>query len=443
MNVTQYLLRDGETLIVINKPGFHSVSVVAGVAAGSNNETYMDEFGLAHAVEHMLFKGTYDYTKQQLTSDLVRQGCSLNAFTSYDRTAITGHGPVKMLPAMLKQFIAMLQTPTFPQEEWDVERGVVLQEEQERKTYLGTVSYTAIDMNIVEGAMTNYNHPIIGEAESIQGFTVDMMKQFHSEHYTRCNQVIVVAGPVEPKEVLDLVESIKKNAGHWVGDWSCPSSEPTVTVPELPEDAQAGFGTIKVPYAGAPDQIQTSVLFPQLTQGHPWSSYNREQSVRQATMFSAATDLLDEFGGILWNRLREERGLVYSFGFAHIKTWKVDCPWCTFTASPENTPEVLKIMQDTIMEAIEKNDIVTAKTVEERKAVSEARLEMRQDALPGLARSAFAAYCRTGAILTEEQERKLIGEISVDNLKDALMSVAGLDGKEPLTIHAGDTAKLK
>lgn len=84
MNAIQYILRDGTTLIVIHKPGFHSVSVVAGVAAGSNNETYGDEFGLAHAVEHMLFRGAYGYTRQQLTSDLVRQGCDTNAFTSYD-----------------------------------------------------------------------------------------------------------------------------------------------------------------------------------------------------------------------------------------------------------------------------------------------------------------------------------------------------------------------
>lgn len=337
----------------------------------------------------------------------------------------------------------MLQTPTFPQEEWEIERGVVLQEEQQRKTYLGTVAYNAVDRHIVEGAMSNYNHPIIGEEQSIQQFTSDMMKQFHSEHYTRCNQVIVVAGPVEPKEVFDLVDSIKKVSGHWVTDWSCPHSEPAVVIPELPEDASPGSGMILEPYGGAPDQIYTSVLFPEFIQGHPWSSYNRAQAVRKKTMFRVVSDLLDEFGGILWNRLREERGLVYSFGFVHTKTWKVDCPWYMFIASPENTSEVMKIIQDTIAEAIENDDIISPKAIEERKVAAKARLEMRQDVVPILAREAFAEYCQNGAITTEEQERELIEEISSDNLKEALMSVAGMNGKEPLTIYTGDVLELK
>ena len=114
-------------VIIENLPGARSVTFGVYVGSGSQNETAAGN-GVAHAIEHMLFKGTDKYNAGQLADIMTELGGGINAYTSKENTVFYG----KVLPEDFERALTvmadMLFNSVFDSKEFSKEKGVIIDE---------------------------------------------------------------------------------------------------------------------------------------------------------------------------------------------------------------------------------------------------------------------------------------------------------------------------
>mgnify|MGYP000755767868 CR=1 FL=1 len=114
-------------VIIENLPGARSITFGVYVGSGSQNETALNN-GAAHAIEHMLFKGTDKYSAGQLADIMTELGGGINAYTSKENTVFYG----KVLPEGFERALSvmsdMLFNSVFDLKEFSKEKGVIIDE---------------------------------------------------------------------------------------------------------------------------------------------------------------------------------------------------------------------------------------------------------------------------------------------------------------------------
>ena len=197
-------LPNGVRLLVIPMPQLSTVVASVFMHSGSQHESAR-ESGISHAVEHMVFKGTASRDARRINLDAERLGAEVNAHTDKDHTAFHMRG----LPQHLAQFVPMLAelvlTPTFPADELEREREVLLHEFTEDDDDPLSTAFKLFDKQC--WGKHPVAQPVIGSRRNLQRFTRDELVHWVRRHYTARRCVVGVAGPVDPDEVLRLVQS--------------------------------------------------------------------------------------------------------------------------------------------------------------------------------------------------------------------------------------------
>src|SRR5437868_3681474 len=120
-------LQGGAGLAVAEMPQVESASVGLWLAVGGRHETVASN-GISHFLEHMLFKGTPRRTAKEISEAVEGVGGYLNAFTAEEMTCYFAKASVRYLPRLLEVLMDMLMRASFPLEEVDRERGVIIEE---------------------------------------------------------------------------------------------------------------------------------------------------------------------------------------------------------------------------------------------------------------------------------------------------------------------------
>jgi predicted Zn-dependent peptidase len=197
-------LPNGVRLLVIPMPQLATAAASVFVASGSRHEGAR-ESGIGHAVEHMVFKGTATRDARRLNLDAERLGAEVNAHTDKDHTAFHMRG----LPQHVAQFVPMLAdlviAPTFPADELEREREVLLHEFTEDDDDPLSTAFKLLD----KGCWGNHPmaQPVIGTRRNLERFTRDDLVQWVRRYYTAERTIVGVAGPVDPDAVLRDVEA--------------------------------------------------------------------------------------------------------------------------------------------------------------------------------------------------------------------------------------------
>src|ERR1700761_614256 len=171
------------------------------VNAGSRDETEHKE-GLAHFIEHLLFKETERRNTTQILSRLELVGADLNAYTTKEYTCIHASLLKQHLERAIDLFEDILFHSTFPEEEQEKERGVVL---DEIASYLDQPEEAIQDD--FEGLLFK-NHPIgeniLGTTESVGRLNTADIKQFIANNYNTEEMVFAVSGNYDFQKVVKL-----------------------------------------------------------------------------------------------------------------------------------------------------------------------------------------------------------------------------------------------
>ena len=197
------ILDEGIRIITEEIPYFKSVSIGIWVITGSRDES-LQENGISHFIEHLLFKGTERRTAFEIAKEIDSVGGSLNAFTGREYTCLYAKVLDKNLPLAIDLLSDIFLNPLIDQKDVEKERMVILQE-----------------IKMVEDTPDDYIHdlfnrvcwgdhplgfPILGTSDLVQSFTRDHIYQYYKETYLPNQIVVCAAGNLKHQEVVDLVK---------------------------------------------------------------------------------------------------------------------------------------------------------------------------------------------------------------------------------------------
>lgn len=280
-------LPGGPRLAVATLPESECAAVSIYIPAGSRDEHDVPA-GLAHFVEHMVFKGTKRRTARELSLEIESAGGQLNACTSEDQTVYEGRGEASLLPVLADVLADMVWNPTFPAGEIDLERDVIGEEitmyRESPSDHIGDLLSQAL------WSPHPLGNPISGSLKSIRKIDRKTLALFRDRHHFRSDLVIAVAGPFTPVEAADAI---------------IPHLPTAFTVPEK----RAPFDRAKADPRTLSEKRDTE----QLQLALAWHSVGKFDASRHA-MRLLSLMLGETASSRLFLSLREERGLCYQIG---------------------------------------------------------------------------------------------------------------------------------
>ena len=200
--VTEYRLANGLRVLMLPDPGIDTVTVHVVYLVGSRHEGY-GEKGMAHLLEHMLFKGSKRFpdVKEQLT----RRGARFNGTTSNDRTTYfeTLSASGDNLEWALSMEADRMVNSFVRKEDLDAEMTVVRNEFEMGENNPGSVLLQRMQQLAYQ--WHNYGNPVIGERADIERVPIEKLQAFYRTWYQPDNAVLIVAGRVEEAKALALV----------------------------------------------------------------------------------------------------------------------------------------------------------------------------------------------------------------------------------------------
>lgn len=196
-------LDSGVRLILNSMDSVRSVSIGIWCNNGSVNEND-DEQGISHFIEHMLFKGTKTRDHFQIVNEIDRLGGQMNAFTSKECTCFYVKCLDEHFRATAEVLTDMICNPTFPADELEKEKGVIIEEINMNADDPDDVAFDILEDNVYCGM--SMSHPVLGTKETVSSFTHDKLDEYYFDHYTRDEIIVSIAGSFDRNEVIEYFE---------------------------------------------------------------------------------------------------------------------------------------------------------------------------------------------------------------------------------------------
>jgi predicted Zn-dependent peptidase len=202
--VVREVLDNGLRLITESMPHVRSVTIGVWLTRGSRHESDARS-GIAHFVEHMLFKGSDSRTAEDIAQSIDSIGGQLDAFTAKEYASYYIKVLDEHLPLAVDLLSDIVLRPAFASDEIEREKKVILEE-------IKMVEDTPDDL--VHELFTQYfweghplGRPILGSKETVEAFTQEALRQYFAGAYVGANMVICAAGNVDHAHVRALIEA--------------------------------------------------------------------------------------------------------------------------------------------------------------------------------------------------------------------------------------------
>ncbi|WP_412504173.1 M16 family metallopeptidase [Roseovarius sp. SYSU LYC5161] len=231
--------------------------------------------GVAHFLEHLLFKATETLEPGEFSDVVAAQGGSDNAFTSYDYTAYFQRVAADRLPLMMEMEADRMNNLALTEEDIATERDVIL-EERNQRVENSPNALAREQMRAAQYLNHRYGAPIIGWKHEMEQLGMQDALDFYDLYYSPNNAVLVVAGDVDPDEVIGLA---REHYG------------PIPAEPDLPE---------RVRSQEPPQSAERRLIFedPRVSQPYLTRSYIApERDSRAQEQAAALTYLAELLGG--------------------------------------------------------------------------------------------------------------------------------------------------
>lgn len=248
----QFTLANGMTLIV--QPDRRSPTAVqmVWVRVGSIDEVDGTS-GVAHALEHMMFKGTKDIKPGEFSRRVAALGGQENAFTTRDYTGYYQQIPVGSLEQVMKLESDRFANNQWPDDEFKREIEVV-KEERRLRTEDQPRALLGEQQNAAVFTASPYHRPVVGWMSDLDAMTPDDARAFFRQWYVPANAVVVVAGDVDVAQVRAMAE---KYYGR-IPARAVPARKPRI------EPAQRGIRRIELKAPAEQAYVSLAYRVPQL-----------------------------------------------------------------------------------------------------------------------------------------------------------------------------------
>jgi zinc protease len=244
--ISEFRLPNGLQLVVIPDHRAPVVTQMIWYRVGAADEP-PGSSGIAHFLEHLMFKGTDLVPSAQFSKIVARNGGEDNAFTNHDVTAYFQRVAKDRLPKVMEMEADRMVHLRLSEEDVTTERNVIL---EERRSRVDNDPGSILQEQMMAALYENhpYGIPIIGWEHEIRALNREDALSFYKRFYAPNNALLVIAGDVEPEEVLKLAEATfgkiapnpQLNGRHRPEE---PEHQAPVTV-QL-QDARAGRTTVQ------------------------------------------------------------------------------------------------------------------------------------------------------------------------------------------------------
>ncbi len=332
-------LSNGMKLVFEQKKSMHSVAFGLWVRVGSIDDGL--HLGIAHFIEHMIFKGNDKWSAKKIASHVDLLGAQLNAYTEKESTCYYGRVIDEEFSSLLKLVSEIVLNPAIQQEDVEKERQVIL---EEIKMDLDTPDERIHDLlDALMFEPSPYGKGILGEEKTVSAMESTVLKAHHQSYYQPSQMVLSIVGNGEFESYVSLVEEIFS----------------------------------QVP----PQEIQTRASSKETSNPKHYQHFSKETEQLHLALglqFQALTELKDRIymsminsylGSSMSSRLfqefREERGWVYSI-YSYSQLFQYHSSFNIYAGfQPERTEEVIallaEIFQDLRAKGIDPDSIHTFK----------------------------------------------------------------------------------
>ncbi len=345
------LIPDGPR--VLSRPMAQTQSVALGlmVNTGSRDEA-PEQAGIAHALEHMLFKGTAKLSVDQLSQQLDLLGGTANAFTSRERTCFHIRVLHEDWPQALAILMDMLLEPALPEDEWQREREVIFSE------------MAMVDDSPDEWAFERHmgalfpdhalGSPTLGSHDTLNSFDHTTLRGFLEQRYRPPRLQVMAAGRIDHQQLVDAVAARR---------WPDGGEQP----PRVAATMRCGQRTL------LPREIEQAHIFASFP-GIAAASAERPQSWLANQMLGGG------MSSLLFREVREKRGLAYSVG-SHLSTYQQQGMWSISCGTePALMGDCLRVIEQALADYRERID---PEALQRAKRQMEVQLRMAMDSVDG------------------------------------------------------------
>jgi zinc protease len=204
-NVREFVLDNGLKVLMLEDHKNPAVTFQVWYRVGSRNEKD-GKSGLAHFLEHMMFKGTPKTQPEEYSRIIAKNGGRSNAFTSTDVTVYFATMSRDKIGIQLELEAERMTQALLSEKYFEPEKKVI-QEERRLRTEDNPVSALAEVANAVAYTVHPYRRPIIGWMDDIQNLTRQDMLEFYRQYYSPNNAFIVVTGDFSTEELLPKIKA--------------------------------------------------------------------------------------------------------------------------------------------------------------------------------------------------------------------------------------------
>jgi predicted Zn-dependent peptidase len=201
--IVRDVLDNGLRILTERMSAVRSVSIGVWLTRGSRHES-ADKSGIAHFVEHMLFKGTATRTAEDIAQAIDSIGGQLDAFTAKEYASYYIKVLDEHLPLAMDVLADIVRNPAFSDEDVEREKKVVVEE-------IKMVEDTPDDLVhelFTQGFWENHplGRPILGTRETVESFNADVLREYFRQAYTARNLIVSAVGNLEHERVRELVD---------------------------------------------------------------------------------------------------------------------------------------------------------------------------------------------------------------------------------------------
>ncbi|MEX0913408.1 MAG: pitrilysin family protein [Demequina sp.] len=302
--IRRSVLPGGVRVFTEHIPGMRSATVGAWVGVGSRDET-PEQAGSTHFLEHLLFKGTPRRSAFDIAEAFDRVGGESNAMTAKEFTCYYARTIDVDLPMAIDVIGDMVTSARLDQEDFDSERGVILEELAMAEDDPGDIAHE----RFIEAVLSGHplGRPIGGTPEIIRAVTRDAVEAHYRQHYVPEGLIVTAAGGLDHDLVCQLVQEALTRGGWGLSQDRAPLAR---------RDTNAQVQATVVPEVSISRDLEQSHVV--LGSRGFKATDDRRQNL---AVFNAILG-----GGMssrLFQEIREKRGLtyaVYSFGMPSAET---------------------------------------------------------------------------------------------------------------------------
>jgi predicted Zn-dependent peptidase len=290
--ITVETLPSGLRLLTESMPHVRSVTVGVWLTRGSRHESDA-ESGVAHFVEHMLFKGTTSRSAQEIAQTIDSIGGQLDAFTAKEHASYYVKVLDQHLPIALGLLSDMVMRPALTPTDIAREQSVILEEIKMVEDAPDDLVHEIFTQQF--WSQHPLGRPILGTPETVESFDSNKVRRYFESTYLASNIVVAAAGHIEHAELRDLVSRVFADL-------------PTASIGESAEPPAVSSGLV----IRQKDIEQSHICL-----GTP--AYPQTHSDRHA-LYVLNTILGGSMSSRLFQHIREDRGLAYAV-FSNLTTY--------------------------------------------------------------------------------------------------------------------------